>query len=77
MSFFLDDLCNIHLISLIPLTSLSYSFGIYLVGLMIGSGIFASPGPVLMHTQSVGASLLIWLAAGVMALLGSVRFICL
>lgn len=39
-------------------------------GTMIGSGIFASPGTVLLHTGSVGLSFIAWVMAGLIALLG-------
>ncbi|KAF8495628.1 L-methionine transporter [Gautieria morchelliformis] len=49
--------------------------GIALVaGLQIGSGIFSSPGVVLANTQSVGASLLVWLVSGVLAWTGASSF---
>ncbi len=34
---------------------------------IIGSGIFSSAGPVLQSAGSTGASLLVWLFAGIMA----------
>eukprot|EP00040_Diaphanoeca_grandis_P025935 m.144440 g.144440 ORF g.144440 m.144440 type:complete len:523 (+) comp30373_c1_seq1:354-1922(+) len=45
-----------------------------IMGTMIGSGIFASPGVVLAQTGSVALSLLAWLAAGVISLLGSLCY---
>jgi amino acid transporter len=39
-----------------------------LLGIIIGSGIFASPGVVLQHTGSVGLGCTAWLAAAFMAL---------
>ena len=42
----------------------------YVVGSMIGSGIFVSPKGVLAATQSVGMSLVVWLICGVVAVLG-------
>lgn len=74
-----------HLIQL-PLTELSHKptsleknvtfwNGLSLVvGLMIGSGIFASPGPVAQHTGSVGMSLLVWLACGLLACTGALSY---
>jgi len=44
------------------------------IGLMIGSGIFASPGPVLQYSGSVGASLIIWLVSGLLALTGALCY---
>lgn len=44
------------------------------VGLQIGSGIFASPGVVVANTQSVGASLTVWFAAGILAWTGASSF---
>jgi L-type amino acid transporter 9 len=43
----------------------------FIIGTMIGSGIFAAPGSVLLDSGSVGFSLLAWLVAGVIAMLGS------
>jgi len=44
------------------------------VGLQIGSGIFSSPGVVVANTQSVGASLAVWLASGLLAWTGASSF---
>jgi basic amino acid/polyamine antiporter, APA family len=45
------------------------------IGTVIGSGIFLVPGPVLRQTGgSVGVSLLVWLAAGVLSLLGALTY---
>ncbi|KAF9013851.1 L-methionine transporter [Cyathus striatus] len=45
-----------------------------IVGLQIGSGIFSSPGIVVANTNSVGASLGVWLASGVLAWTGASSF---
>ncbi|KAI9193602.1 amino acid/polyamine transporter I [Polychytrium aggregatum] len=45
-----------------------------IIGMSIGSGIFASPGPVLGYTESVGAALSVWLIAGLLALTGSLCY---
>ncbi|KAF9533016.1 amino acid permease-domain-containing protein [Crepidotus variabilis] len=45
-----------------------------IVGLQIGSGIFSSPGVVVANTHSVGASLLVWLASGLLAWTGASSF---
>ncbi|KAJ8489709.1 hypothetical protein ONZ51_g2754 [Trametes cubensis] len=45
-----------------------------IVGLQIGSGIFSSPGVVVANTQSVGASLSVWVAAGVLGWTGASSF---
>ncbi|KAI0054111.1 L-methionine transporter [Auriscalpium vulgare] len=44
------------------------------VGLQIGSGIFSSPGVVVANTQSVGASLVVWLASGLLGWTGASSF---
>lgn len=45
-----------------------------IVGLQIGSGIFSSPGVVVANTKSVGASLGVWLASGLLAWTGASSF---
>ena len=51
--------------------SLSLLSGVaFIVGSEIGSGIFSSPGSVLVHAGSVGMSLVAWVFAGLLALLG-------
>ncbi|KAF9431410.1 hypothetical protein BGZ76_000337 [Entomortierella beljakovae] len=44
------------------------------VGVIIGSGIFASPGPVLYYSKSVGVSLIIWFVSGLLAFAGSLCY---
>lgn len=49
--------------------------GVFLIaGTMIGSGIFASPGSVLLHSHSPGLSLVCWTMAGVVASLGALSY---
>ena len=45
-----------------------------IVGATIGSGIFASPGPVLDYTHSVGTSLVIWVVAGLLSMIGGICY---
>ncbi|KAF2084383.1 amino acid transporter [Saccharata proteae CBS 121410] len=55
--------------------SLTYLNGLSLViGLIIGSGIFSSPSQVNVNAGSPGASLLIWLIAGVLAWTGAASY---
>ncbi|WFD33260.1 hypothetical protein MCUN1_000073 [Malassezia cuniculi] len=44
------------------------------IGLQIGSGIFSSPGIVTTHTGSVGCSVLVWIASGLLAFTGASSF---
>jgi L-type amino acid transporter 9 len=42
-----------------------------ILGCVIGSGIFVSPSAVLLATNSVGLSLILWAASGLVSLLGT------
>jgi len=55
--------------------SLTYLNGLSLVvGLIIGSGIFSSPSQVNTNAGSLGASLLVWVFAGVLAWTGAASY---
>ena len=43
-------------------------------GLVIGVGIFVSPGGVILHTGSAGLSLVMWVVGGLLSLLGALTY---
>lgn len=45
-----------------------------IVGMMIGSGIFATPGLILNYTKSIGATLTVWVGSGLLSLSGSLCY---
>uniref|UniRef100_A0A914VEG1 Uncharacterized protein n=1 Tax=Plectus sambesii TaxID=2011161 RepID=A0A914VEG1_9BILA len=47
----------------------------YMIGNIIGSGIFITPTSILMRTHSVGLSLIVWSLCAVIAILGSLCYI--
>jgi len=48
---------------------------LYIIGSVIGSGIFLTPGSVLRHVdEKIGPALLVWLVGGVLSLLGALTY---
>ncbi|KAJ3564294.1 hypothetical protein NP233_g8392 [Leucocoprinus birnbaumii] len=73
---FQDDLLPLTASVTEPVISRGHGLGLVngialCVGLQIGSGIFSSPGVVVANTQSVGASMMVWLISGLLAWTGA------
>ncbi|KAL5022197.1 hypothetical protein ScPMuIL_001352, partial [Solemya velum] len=66
----LDDISEVNLKRRLGLVS-----GVcFIVGTIIGSGIFISPKSVLQNTESVGLCMIIWVLCGVLAMLTSLAY---
>lgn len=55
-------------ISLLPAVS-------FIIGTVVGSGIFIAPKGVLMNSGSVGLSLLVWALCGILSLFGKTLYL--
>lgn len=48
-----------------------------IIGTIIGAGIFIAPKGILKHSGSVGMSLVVWIACGVLSLFGELVHRCI
>ena len=61
--------------SLLRRTLRTYSSINFIVGTIIGSGIFLSPSPIMRDSGSIGLSLIVWTICGLVAFLGALCYI--
>nr|CDJ95508.1 Amino acid permease-associated region domain containing protein [Haemonchus contortus] len=47
----------------------------YVVGNIIGSGIFITPTSIINYTQSIGLSIIVWIGCGIISLIGAICYI--
>ena len=47
----------------------------YVIGNVIGSGIFISPTAIVKHTNSVGLSIIVWVVCAVISIITSLAYI--
>uniref|UniRef100_A0A915ENQ8 Uncharacterized protein n=1 Tax=Ditylenchus dipsaci TaxID=166011 RepID=A0A915ENQ8_9BILA len=47
----------------------------YIIGNIVGAGIFITPTTILANTNSIGLALCVWIGTGVIAMLGSFSYI--
>ena len=45
-----------------------------IVGMIIGTGVFASPGVIVNEVDQVGVTLLVWIIGGILAMLGGLCY---
>ncbi|CAK5010176.1 unnamed protein product [Meloidogyne enterolobii] len=73
--FWTRELCYIIFTSKNYFTKKIPLFFSYVIGNIIGSGIFIAPSTIIRHTESAGLSLLVWVIGALIAFLGSLCYI--
>ena len=70
----LNGKCSINKVQQLKKSLGSFDVFMFVVGVIVGSGIYVSPGLVARYTSNMGTSLLLWTISGIVCLLGALCF---